>query len=397
MGFMLAPRRPYFLICALSLVGSALLYGRTLTYGFDWDDYHFMLPYTLQEVREAWSGPWDARADIEPAFYRPVTIAFYAARIWLFGFNPMALHALSVLLFAIANGLLVWWMIGLGLSHQATLAGTLIFLTHPAMATSAVAWITSQMHLLQLLLVLSALILATAGSQRWPWLVGLQIVTLLVKEDGIVLAPAVAAVWLVRGERVRPGWIAASAGTMLAFIGLRTWALGGLGGYAHVSYALETVSGPLGVVSGIVNYEDIGPANWIAALGLTALGGLVGWRGWPAPSPAVQSLALSALLVGIFNAPLILASGPSRWHLLVLCLSVGVAAAVQLLEQTGRRAAGLAIVSMIVVAFSVSNWNAVNHFAPCDAVVLRHDTEVRSWGDSVPPVLRDDLMRKVCP
>jgi hypothetical protein len=223
----------------------------------------------------------------------------------------------------------------------------------------------------------------------------LQIVTALVKEDGVMLGPAVAAVWLVRGVSLPRRWILASAAVVLIYLPLRTWALGGRGGFEEPSLVRNAVYGPLNVlrlVDGSLNSADR-----LATLALLAIGSLAVWHVWRARWLAVQPLVLAATLLGLFNAPLIFASGPTRLQLLVVCLAACVAGTVQLLEQTRQRVTSLVLVAVVVLAFAVSNWAAVNRFAPCAADVLSHDQAVRAWGDAVPLALRDELARKVCP
>jgi hypothetical protein len=382
-------------LCVLSLTLTLLLYGRTLTFGFDWDDYHFLRPYTMAEVARAWTGPWDARDGIEVPFYRPVTIALYAARVWLLGPRSLALHALSVALFAMAAVLTMVWLRRLEVSQTALAAGTLAFVTHPVMPASAVVWITSQMHLLELLLVLTALIVATRDPRQWRWLIALQLVTVLVKEDAVMLAPAIAAVWIIRGIRVPRAWIVASAAVIVSYLAVRTWALAGWGGYSGTLPVVYIVYAPLTAVrvAGRVHVAD-----WFAAGGLLALGALAAWYRPRASRPDRQPFILGLILLVLFSTPLILSrSAPVRSHLLGLCVALGVAGAVQILGQTRQHTTSLALVSLIVSAFVVSNWAATNRFSPCAAGVLERDDAVRSWGERVPPALRNDLAAKRCP
>jgi len=379
----------------LIVVVSLLLYGRTVTFGFDWDDYHFVRPYSATDVARAWTGPWDARDGIEAPFYRPLTIAFFAGRIALFGPRPMTLHALSVVLFGISAGLLAIWLASFDFSTTAILAGTLTFLTHPVMPPSAAVWITNQMHELELLLVIPALILATRDPRHWRWLVVLQASAVLVKEDAVMLAPAVAAIWVVRGVLVPRGWIAASLATVAAYAAVRTWALGGIGGYEGMTSIVGIIYAPLTVVR-LAGY--VGAADYIAALALTALGGLAAWTMVNAPLRAAQPLLLSAALFGLFSGPLIAGRPlPVRSHLLVVCLAGAVGGAVQLLEGTSRRVWALSLVATFLIAFVVSNWKATNRLGPCSVEVLAHDSTARQWGNRVPVALRDSLAQKACP
>src|SRR4051794_15341809 len=86
------------------LVAAALTYlqfHHTIGYGFDYDDYHFVRPYSTAEVLRTFCGPWDA-SGIEVPFYRPLTILLYAVRFAVFGLNSEGYHALSLAMFAVA-------------------------------------------------------------------------------------------------------------------------------------------------------------------------------------------------------------------------------------------------------------------------------------------------------
>src|SRR5262249_4507228 len=101
---------PVALLLAAAAVITSLLYSPTLDYGFDYDDYHFVRPYSAADVVRAFRGPWDS-SGIEASYYRPLTIAAFAARFQVLGLNSRAHHALSLALFAAAGcltGMFVW-------------------------------------------------------------------------------------------------------------------------------------------------------------------------------------------------------------------------------------------------------------------------------------------------
>ena len=66
--------------------------SETLHYGFDYDDYHFLRPYTPARSPRDVSRPLGSPG-IEVKFYRPLTIVLYAVRFELFGLNATAHHA----------------------------------------------------------------------------------------------------------------------------------------------------------------------------------------------------------------------------------------------------------------------------------------------------------------
>jgi hypothetical protein len=144
------------LLAALAGATTLLLYRETLAYGFDYDDYYFLRPHSRSEVLATFTGSWD-RSGIMVPFYRPLTIVFHALRFELFGLDPTLHHASSLTLFALTAVLVAWFVFRLTARAWAAVIAMLFFVCHPAMPYSLMAWITNQMHLLQILTVLGAL------------------------------------------------------------------------------------------------------------------------------------------------------------------------------------------------------------------------------------------------
>src|SRR5205814_3428634 len=139
-------------VLAASLLLTALVYAPTVGYGFYYDDYHFVRPYTGREIAHAFHGPWDPAA-IETAYYRPLTICLYAARFALLGVNAHAYHLTSLALFALAAALFAVFTTRASGSRVAGALGAAAFIVHPGMPYAAVAWVTNQMHLAELVVV----------------------------------------------------------------------------------------------------------------------------------------------------------------------------------------------------------------------------------------------------
>jgi hypothetical protein len=181
-------------LTALVAAGLTLLqFHHTIAYGFDYDDYHFVRPYSGTEVLRTFHGPWDA-SRIEVPFYRPLTICLYAARFALFGINATAYHVLSLAMFAGAAFLVgTFASQTLGRPWAGVLA-SVVFVCHPSFPYSAVVWVTNQMHLLELLTVMSALCWWFAVRRRsavwWVPLLAFEVAALLIKEDGVMLSPS---------------------------------------------------------------------------------------------------------------------------------------------------------------------------------------------------------------
>ena len=63
----------------LAAAAVAAAYWKTLTFGFQYDDYHFVRPWTWGEWAQTLHGSWDP-TKIESDFYRPLTAAWFALR-----------------------------------------------------------------------------------------------------------------------------------------------------------------------------------------------------------------------------------------------------------------------------------------------------------------------------
>ncbi len=355
-----------------------LVYAPLFAYGLDWDDYHFVRAYSWADVGRAFVGSWDPTG-IETAYYRPLAVLWFAVR----SSEPSTLHGLSVLLAATVAVLMASWLRALGCSRIASGLGAAGLLVHPLFAAGGVTWITNQPHLLMLAVVLGAGILAIDRPDRWPLVLWLQLLALLLKEDGIMLAPAIAAVWWLRGARVPRGWLVGSAVLVVAYLGVRTWALAGvtLSSPDTRSVFLKAVAAPAGVFLGGAPF-----GLWPLALPLLALVGLGLFSG------ARLGLPLAWLL--IWNLPLLVSSRPNRWHLVTVaaCTLFAVAG-----EAAFRRWPKLtaAVVAVALLEGVLLTQAIVHASAPCSPGVLAPDRDVLTW-QRLSPAYRAVIQRKDC-
>ena len=318
----------------LAGVATWLVHGTTLRYGFDYDDYHFLRPYTLAETLATFHGPWDLTG-IEVKFYRPLTIVLYAVRFWLFGLNATAHHAVSLTLFAVAASLTGWLAYRLTARAVAAPVAALLVVAHPAMPYSLVAWVTNQMHLAQTLVVLSALVWWHAVRARplvwWLPLLVFAIAAFMIKEDGLMLLPAIiilhAITRRVAEPELRPVPWAFTGMSCLLLVGLLAWrssALGELGGYGRPTYHAAWVNykrGLIGVFRLVPADRPWQPvASWMATL--LPIVALVAWR-WISRGARVCLLAGAAIAV-LFNLPFIFITKAEQMYL------VGIGATVTL-------------------------------------------------------------------
>ncbi len=397
------------LLLLVASVSTVLLHRQTLSYGFDYDDYHFTRPYSRAEVIAAFRGPWDS-AGIERPYYRPLTIAFYAARFELLGINASAHHAVSLALFSIAATLAGWFALRLSASILIGFLTTLLYVVHPAMPYSLVAWVTNQMHLLESIAVLGGLIwwdvVRARGAVWWLPLLGFAVVTFLIKEDGIMLLPSIFVLHPLRrhiaDERVPPiprAFVATAVVVIVLLLGVREWAL-----TSNASVRFPGTSAALGnYVHGLNGLLRLVPADraWQLAaswfVSLVALSAFVRWR--RQAREARLTMTSGIVIALLFNLPFVFITKAEQMHLVALgaVLLVAGACGGLLLAARGIARAGVAV----TCAAGLASLAAVAHdiardFAPYGPVLLAHDEMVRGWA-AVPTDLREYLVRKQSP
>ncbi len=317
------------LVLLLVASGSAiLLHGSTLLYGFDYDDYHFVRPYSRAEVVAAFHGPWDP-AGIERPYYRPLTIAFYGARFEALGINATAHHVLSLSLFSIAAALAGWFAFRLTASSLAGVLTTIVYAAHPAMPYSLVAWVTNQMHLIESIVVLSALIWWDAvrhrGFRWWLPLLGFAVVAFLIKEDGIMLLPAILVLEAIRRlvgddyrSNVPAAFVVAAAILILLLVGIRGWALASALSERRPSTSIawhnyvHGLNGLLRLVPADRRWQPA--ASWFVSV--VPLAALALWRRLP-KGPRV-TLTCGIAITLLFNLPFIFITKAEQMHLVAL-------------------------------------------------------------------------------
>jgi hypothetical protein len=398
------------LLLLVASVSTFLLHRQTLSYGFDYDDYHFVRPYSRADIIAAFHGPWDS-ARIERPYYRPLTIAFFAARFEVLGINATAHHALSLVLFSIAATLTGWFALRLSASILIAFLATLLYVVHPAMPYALVAWVTNQMHLLESIVILGGLIwwdaVRTRGAVWWLPLLGFATVAFLIKEDGIMLLPSLLALHLIRrqiaDERLRPiprAFVLTAVVVLLLLIGIRQWALTSQpavrlpGTDAAVSNYLRGLNGLLRLVPADRPWQLA--ASWFASL--APLCAFVFWRWLPR---AAQVTMISGIIIALlFNLPFVLITKAEQMHLVTLgaVLLLGGSCGGLLLALPGRItravlaltcAAGLGCLGAVAR-------DIARDFAPYGPVVLAHDEMARGWA-AVPLDLREYLAQKQVP
>jgi hypothetical protein len=399
------------LLGALAGVTTALVHGETVRYGLDYDDYYFLRPHTIEDVAATFHGPWDLTG-MMVKFYRPLTVAFSALRFELFGLNAVAHHVVSLVLFAAAATMTALLLRRITRRLDAAILGTAFFVVHPAMPYSLVAWITNQMHLLQILVVLGALLwwdtCRARGLTWWLPLLLFATASFLIKEDGVMLLPAIVVLHEIRRRTVDPQlprtpivFVVLSAALLIVLMKWRTFVLGELGGYTRLTMekAWLNLSGALSGVARLVPADRPWQpaASWFVSLLPPAA--ILSWK-WISPA-ARFCLAGGAALAVLFSLPFVFVAKPEQVYLLALGLAIVLTGgSLGLLDLAARAPrsgpARLAVAALIAAGLTTLvavTRDITRDFEPFNPIVLANDDIVRTWG-FVPPELKEWVARK---
>jgi hypothetical protein len=401
------------LLAGVAGAGTLAVHGPTAGFGFFFDDYHLVRPYSGHEVAASFHGPWDP-SGVETAFYRPLTVAFFAARFHFLGFDPAPYHRLSLALFAAVALLLGVAVLRTTASLAIAAWATALFVVHPAMPIALVAWVTNQMHLLSLLLFLLALLWWTVCRSRsarwWTPLLVLQAAAVLVKEDGVMFGPAMVALHAVYRRTLAPETppvprrvLAALAALIVVLVVWRQAALGGEAARIHVppvaKAAANLLEGPVQVLSARYGTGLGALGVGLFAVAVCAIGLWVArGRGGPATPAARWAVLSGATLVLLFDVPCLLTTKPYQWHFLalgaVLLLAGSVDTVARGLAPPARWAFFGIAVAVLVEMGQLSRAIAHERFGPWSPETIARDFEALGWGDAVPPPLREKLERR---
>jgi hypothetical protein len=393
-------------IFAIAAIGVAAVYWKTLAFGFQYDDYHFVRPWTWGEWVQTLHGSWDP-TKIESDFYRPLTAAWFALRFELIGLNGVAAHAISL-----AAMIACAWLAGVFVgretgSDRAAFFASGLYAIHPAFAYSQAVWLTNQMHLMASVIVLASLLEWQRVRDRpaaawWP-LVLLQLAGFGVKEDLVMLAPLLVTLTvlrrLLRGDAPFPPWLVVIAGILLpaGCFWLRYVMLGRLGGYGpppHFDQAWTNfITGLLGVFRQV-------PARrpWQAAASTFSQTILVaGAIGSVVRRREAHLLATGIAVALFFDAPFVFVAKAEQYHLVALGVVLALTGAIEviasLVPQGLARVGVTATVAAASLSFLPPARSMANDFAPCSPITLRTDAIVLDWW-VVPPEIQDWLRDK---
>ena len=352
----LAARSRVWLLAAAAIaaVGTCLVYSIAIDSGFYYDDYHFVRPWSALELRRVWFGSWDP-SGIESIFFRPLTAWLFAARFWLFGLNAPTLHALSLVGHALCAVLLAWFVRRENAPTPVALFAAWLYAIHPLMPYAQVSWLTNQMHLVESLLVLSAMLywqFARRRSAIWLAPLGiLAVIVFLIKEDGVMLGPVLLVMTLIHPSsrrqwswRTAIGITSAVAIAALSLIAFRYLRLGRLGGYGTPTVDAAYSNLWKGLNAAITLWPTRTPWQAVASvIGIAACVAGVGiaWRS------GVSRLAHRLIVVGALGLIIVLALNvPALFYERPYPLI------------TAQALASGSIIAMLVIGGGVATWRS---------------------------------------
>ncbi len=395
---------------ALGILASAAVYWPTIGYGFAYDDYYLVRPHAFEDVRHAFVGSWYPH-DVMVPFYRPLTVAFHAARFALFHFDPRPYHGVSLLLFGMVAalvGLIAWRVVGSVVAGVMAVAATAV---HPSLPYALVAWTTNQMHLLQSIVVLSAIlwwhVWRRRGWRGWLPLLGVAVIAFLIKEDGVMLLPSIIVLEVLYARIVEQRWaipppafLIGAVVLIAVLIWIRAWALHGLGGYtARPALDAMLQNYTQGLWRALLYQPFDRPGKTFvgyAVIGITAAGLIASF--FRDELRSARFLLIAGVIVAIaFDVPFVFVTKREQLYLLAIGGTIAFAAGCAALWSISRQRvwhAMLTVMLVVVLLMSarISRLMAAD-FAPYDPITLGSDELAAGWA-SVPIELREFLQRK---
>jgi len=349
---------------AVALAAVAVLYGRAWQFDLHCDELVFVRPWSLAELTGVWHGSWDPH-HVVSVFFRPLTAWFFAFTFDAFGVNATAHMLLSLALLAA-----VVFAVAMFVARESgsTALGALTAVTvamHPNTPWSTGVWVMNDFHKLAVLAVLSALLIWQRVRHRplaawWPlWLVA--VAAFLIKEDNIVLIPALLTLQWARARWMRDvdtpsrsAWVIGAV--TCAALWMARWSmLGQLGGLPLPS-SIEMVvrnllRGPFYVLTlrgheanGFTAADLIGGFLLITMVVLSAIR-LRGQRGW--------LMVVALVMMTWYDAPLALISNVSRFHIITVAGSIILAGAFASVWSSVRATTGRAVVAVGIGALAL--------------------------------------------
>ena len=208
-NFWLQSWRPYFLLAVVS----ALVYGRTLTFGFTYFDDDTLILNQFDKLQHL-SMVWDAfRSIFLEAYYRPIVTLSLILDAHIGGIAPWMYHFSNVAYHVIVCCLIFYLLRRFSVSSLPALFACLLFAVHPVV-TQAVAWIPGRNDTLMVMFLLLMLIayIHYRESGAWYWLLSHWVfagIAMLTKETALIFPGIILLYHLVI---VRESWTSRTLG-----------------------------------------------------------------------------------------------------------------------------------------------------------------------------------------
>ncbi len=390
-------------LLAVALAAVAVLYGRAWQFDLHCDELVFVRPWSWAELTGVLHGTWDPQ-HVVSVFFRPLTAWFFAGTFEAFGVDATAHMLLSLALLAAVVFALGVFVAREGGSTALGALTAVTFALHPNTPWSTGVWVTNDFHKLAALAILSALLIWQRVRHRsaaawWPLLL-VATVAFLIKEDNIVLLPA-----LLTLQWARARWIGdVSAPTrVLWLIGVvmcgglwvaRWSALGQLGGLPLPSSVEMVVRnllrGPFyaltlqGHEANGFSVRELVDGVLLVTMIAVAARRLRGLRGW--------LMIVALVIVAWYDAPLALISNVSRFHIITLGGSIIIAGAVTSLWSSVRGTAGRGLVTVGLGALALMTMqrqqSLLSDFAVCGRLPLACRSFLLENAPGLPPEAR---------
>lgn len=387
---------------ALVIVGTIALQWRTLGLGLHSDAYVILHPWSRAELWQAMTGRWMPEF-VEP-YHRPLSSMVFAAQFAVFGLHAQALHAVSLVVMAIAA-------LGLGrlvlaeADVRAAVLAVLVYLTHPVLLESTTVLIHNLPLELCLLLVLAALavwrrVRHAINARTWWPIFALAVVAFYIREDAFMVLPAVVALQWVRARvwhDVPPPsrrLIATVAVTALLLAVIRfslvpvMWiAQDGLSA-AQEHGVRVALYAPVRTAAAMFEGGVLLPGATAFIL-LIQITGLVQCIRRPTTAGAWMWM-MGAILLAAFSVPLVFAADPrtSRLHLALLSaammLAGGLIGLLTAAAERGRltHAAALVLIVVGLTGQAIDQQRVFGaRFAACSDGTLMFDEFLSTWPD----------------
>lgn len=390
-------------LLAVAAAAVAVFYGRAWQFDLHCDELLFIRPWSAAELTGVFHGTWEPQG-VASVFFRPLTSWFFAGTFELFGVSASAHLVLSLALLAAVTFLLALFVARESGSGSLGALTAIIYAIHPNNPWSAGVWVMNDFHKLAALIIFSALLLWRGVRHRptaawWPLLL-LAAAAFLIKEDNIVLIPALLTLQWLRARwandvRAPTRGLWAIGATFSAALWTGRWlALQRLGGLPLPSsieaVARNLVRGPFYVLIGQVNTSD--GVTLAAALGGALAAGVIAVAIARLPREQRWVPAVALIVMAWYVAPLALASGITRYYVVTLCGSILLAHAVFSLwthsSNFYRRAAVAVLVGAVSLVAVRRQQALLSDFAVCGRLPMQCRNYLLEDLPALPPEMR---------